>query len=174
MGASERFFPGGARRGFSQIFFQGGSKSGEINFYPSKLKQQPFLANNFKIQRWQLPLCPPFPTPDAHDHMTSLETLRCETQHYKQSTMKPALPIPSKFHYLFLNKKHIQNTRYTAHCPARLFWRKQYSKRTFFLYTLCLTAQESGVILPVDCAEIAVESVEEVYVTPLFTAVFDS
>jgi len=50
--APEGFFPGvgGAVGDFPKIFFQGGPKVVKFVFYPSKLKKQPFLANNFKIQ----------------------------------------------------------------------------------------------------------------------------
>ena len=54
--ASERFFPGGACRGFSQVFFQGGQKWWNLVFIPSKLKKQPFFANDFKNQGGQGPL----------------------------------------------------------------------------------------------------------------------
>ena len=40
--ASERFFPGGALGDFFKIFL-GGAKSGEICFFQSKLRKQPFL-----------------------------------------------------------------------------------------------------------------------------------
>jgi len=49
--ASEGFYPGGGEVGDFPKIFSRGTKSGEICFYPSKLKKQPFLANNFKIRR---------------------------------------------------------------------------------------------------------------------------
>jgi len=59
-----RIFSRGTSRGFCQNFFQGGPKVVKFGFYRSKLKKQPFLANNFKIQGGLLaaPL-PPLPTP---------------------------------------------------------------------------------------------------------------
>jgi len=41
--ASEGFFPGGASRGISQNFFQGGAKSGEIWFLPLEIENNLFL-----------------------------------------------------------------------------------------------------------------------------------
>jgi len=62
--ASEGFFPGRASRELPKIFFQGGPKVVKFVFYPSKLKKQPFFANNFKIQGGPRPFpAPPF---DAH------------------------------------------------------------------------------------------------------------
>jgi len=61
-GRRKDFFQGGASRGFPKIFFQGGPKVVKFVFYPSKMKKQPFFANNFKIQgmaRFPAPL----PTP---------------------------------------------------------------------------------------------------------------
>ena len=58
--ASEGFFPGGAVGDFPQIFFQGRPNVVKFVFYPSKLKKQPFFANNFKIQGGQ---GPPFRRP---------------------------------------------------------------------------------------------------------------
>jgi len=57
---SEGFFPGGVggSRGFSQKFLQGGPKVVKFVFYPTKLKKQPFFANNFKIWGFD-PLIPP-------------------------------------------------------------------------------------------------------------------
>jgi len=62
--ASEGFFPGGGQlRIFPKFFSKGGAKSGEVWFCPSKLKKQPFFANNFKIQGWPWSPCPPFRRP---------------------------------------------------------------------------------------------------------------
>jgi len=35
----------------------------KFGFYPSKLKKQPFFANNFKLQGGPWPPCPPFRRP---------------------------------------------------------------------------------------------------------------
>ena len=58
--ASEGFLPGGATRGFSLKYFQGGPKVLKFVIYPMKLKKQPFFTNNFKFQGGALPLfrCP--------------------------------------------------------------------------------------------------------------------
>ena len=47
--ASEGFFPGPVGD-FPKNFSRGGPKVVKFGFYPSKLKKQPFFANNFKIQ----------------------------------------------------------------------------------------------------------------------------
>jgi len=60
-GRRKDFFQGDSR-GFFQNFFQGGLKVLKFGFYPSKLKKQPFFANNFKIQRGQ------GPPSDAHGY----------------------------------------------------------------------------------------------------------
>jgi len=54
-------------------FFQGGPKVVKFDFYPSKLKKQPFLANNFKIQEGQRPSLPP--VSDAHGPIVGHELL---------------------------------------------------------------------------------------------------
>jgi len=64
--ASEGFFPGGGSKGFSQNFFQGGAKSGEIRFLPLEIKKT-FFANNFKFQGRQGPPAPPFRRPCVED-----------------------------------------------------------------------------------------------------------
>ena len=63
MGVGRIFSRGGPVEDFPKIFFQGGAKSGEIWFCPSKLKKQPFFANNFKIQGGPWHPCPPFRRP---------------------------------------------------------------------------------------------------------------
>jgi len=60
--ASEGFFPGGLVGDFPKFISRGGSKVVKFGFHPSKLKKQPFFANNFKIQGWP---SPPLPTPMA-------------------------------------------------------------------------------------------------------------
>jgi len=61
----EGFFPrGGAVGDFPEIFTRGEPKLVKFGFYPSKLKKQPFVANNFKIQRGPSP--PAAPPSDAH------------------------------------------------------------------------------------------------------------
>jgi len=54
--ASEGFFPGGSVGDFPKIFSRGGPKVVKFVFYPSKLKKQPFFANNFKIRGALAPL----------------------------------------------------------------------------------------------------------------------
>jgi len=71
--ASEGFFPGGFRRGFSQNFFQGGPYEVKFVFCPSKLKKQPFFANNFKIHGGKAPL-PPFRHPCLYGDYSYLNT----------------------------------------------------------------------------------------------------
>jgi len=61
-GRRKDFFQGGASRGFPKIFFQGGPKVVKFGFYPSKMKKQPFFANNFKIQGVERSPCPPSDT----------------------------------------------------------------------------------------------------------------
>jgi len=58
-----RIFSRGGQWGIFPNFFPGGGESGEIWFYPSKLKKQPFFANNFKIQGGAIPPLPPFRRP---------------------------------------------------------------------------------------------------------------
>ena len=60
---SEGFFPGGDSWGFSQNFFHGGRKSGEICFLPLEIGKTTFFANNFKIQGG---LAPSLPTPMSY------------------------------------------------------------------------------------------------------------
>jgi len=62
-GRRKDFFQGGASRGFSQNFFQGGPKIVKFCFYPSKLKKQPFLLIISKSREALAPLTPPS---DAH------------------------------------------------------------------------------------------------------------
>jgi len=62
MGVGRIFYRGG-QEGIFPKFFPGGSKVVKFVFYPSKLKKQPFLAINFKIQGGQGPLLPPFRRP---------------------------------------------------------------------------------------------------------------
>ena len=56
-----RIFSGGAVRDFPKIFSGGGPKVVKFGFYPSKLKKQPFFANNLKIQGGKAPSAPPSP-----------------------------------------------------------------------------------------------------------------
>ena len=56
-----RILSRGVRGDFSN-FFQGGGKGSEICFSHSKLRKQPFYANNFKIQAGQGHPLPPLPT----------------------------------------------------------------------------------------------------------------
>ena len=48
-GRRKDFIQGGAVGDFPKIFSTE-TKSGEVSFCPSKLKKQPFFANNFKIR----------------------------------------------------------------------------------------------------------------------------
>ena len=50
MGPERIFARGGGSTGFSQHFFQGGAKSGEICFLPLEIEKTTFFASNFKIQ----------------------------------------------------------------------------------------------------------------------------
>ena len=63
--ASEEFFSGGGALGdFPKIFSRWGPEVVKFGFYPSKLKNNPFFANNFKIQgAGKATPCPPLPTP---------------------------------------------------------------------------------------------------------------
>ena len=65
MGVGGIFSGGVGSRGFSQNFFQGGAKSGEIWFLPLEMKKKQYsFANNFKIQGGaRPPLPPPFRRP---------------------------------------------------------------------------------------------------------------
>jgi len=60
MGVGRIFSRGRAVGDFPQIFFREGAKVVKFGFCPSKLKKQPFFANNFKIQGGA---APPFSTP---------------------------------------------------------------------------------------------------------------
>jgi len=62
-GRRKDFFQGVAVGDIPKSFFQGGAKSGEICFLPSKLKKQPFFANNFKTLGGQGTSLPPFRRP---------------------------------------------------------------------------------------------------------------
>jgi len=63
MGVGRNFSRGGAVGDLPKNFSRGGPKVVKFVFYPSKLKKQPFFANNFKIQGAKLP--PALPS-DAH------------------------------------------------------------------------------------------------------------
>jgi len=54
---------GGGSRGFSQNFFQGGSKSGEIRFIPLEIEKKLFLLIISKSRGDQASPCPPFRRP---------------------------------------------------------------------------------------------------------------
>ena len=65
-GRRKDFFQGGPVGDFPKIFSRGGQKWWvKFGFYPSKLKKQPFFANNFKIQGGKGP--PLLPPSDAHE-----------------------------------------------------------------------------------------------------------
>jgi len=68
MGFGRIFSRGGGSRGFSQNFFQGWAKSGEIWFSVLEIEKTTFFANHFKIQG-DKPTLPP--TSDAHEHTNS-------------------------------------------------------------------------------------------------------
>ena len=59
-GRRKDFFQGEPVGDFPKIFTREGPKVVKFVFYPSKLKNQPFFANCFKIQGGQVPPWPPF------------------------------------------------------------------------------------------------------------------
>ena len=60
MGVGRIFSRGGTVGDFPKMFSSRGHKAVKIVFYPSKMKKQPFFANNFKIQGG---FGPPVPKP---------------------------------------------------------------------------------------------------------------
>jgi len=59
MGVGRIFFQGRGHKGIFLKFFQGGTKSGKIFFFPLKTKQTTFFTENFKIQGGLGPLYSP-------------------------------------------------------------------------------------------------------------------
>ena len=65
MGVARILYMGGPVGDCPKFFSRGVSKVVKFVFYPSKLKKQPFIAKDFKIQGGKSPPCPP--RSDAHD-----------------------------------------------------------------------------------------------------------
>jgi len=62
MGVGRIFSKGEPVGDFPNFFFRGEPKVVKFVFYPSKMKKQPFFANNFKIQGMARSPCPPSDT----------------------------------------------------------------------------------------------------------------
>jgi len=85
-GRRKDFFQGGGSKGFSPNFFRGGANSGEVCFYPSKLKKQPFLLIISKSRVGQGPSLPPFRRPWLHN----------DGSHRKKSAFPPYVAFMMK------------------------------------------------------------------------------